>query len=158
LLAPWWGEFDQKDDKLALALAHTGALWASAEQAFGRCFQGERQRILVGPGRSLGRTNLLLLDEPALGVDLPGREALVSSLDAMAKGTRRSDDDSRSHTPLEELPASTTHVALLRAGSLLCAGPTPSVLTDEHLSACYGLPVRVERSVSATRRGAVGSW
>lgn len=156
LLAPWWGSFDDEDRKAALALLerlHCGAL---AEQAFGRCSQGERQRVLIA--RSLfGRHELLLLDEPALGVDLPGREALVVALDELA-----SDPDSPAtvhvaHT-LEELPSSTTHALLLRDGMAVASGKVDDVLTDEALSTAFGHPFTVTRIGGRYSAHAVGSW
>jgi iron complex transport system ATP-binding protein len=46
---------------------------------------------------------------------------------------------------VEELPASTTHVLLLRDGAVSAAGPIGEVLTDARLSACFGLSVALDR-------------
>jgi iron complex transport system ATP-binding protein len=46
---------------------------------------------------------------------------------------------------VEELPASTTHVLVLRDGRAVGAGPLAETLTEEHLSACFGLPVALSR-------------
>ena len=46
---------------------------------------------------------------------------------------------------VEELPRSTTHALLLRDGGVVAAGPVSRSLTAETLSACFGLPVRVDR-------------
>jgi iron complex transport system ATP-binding protein len=59
---------------------------------------------------------------------------------------------------LEELPETTTHALLLRAGSVVAAGPVGEVLADAPLSECFGLPVEVRRdggrhlAVAARRR------
>jgi iron complex transport system ATP-binding protein len=155
LLAPWWATFDDADRATAMALLerlHCGQL---ATQPFGRCSQGERQRILLA--RSLyGHHDLLLLDEPAVGVDLPGREALVQALDELAAA-----DGPPSlqvaHT-LEELPTSTTHALLLRDGRAVAAGVASEVLSDGPLSACYGLPFHVEQRDGRYSAWASGSW
>ena len=46
---------------------------------------------------------------------------------------------------LEELPASTTHALLLRAGRVVAAGPAEEVLVGPALSDCFDAPVRVIR-------------
>jgi iron complex transport system ATP-binding protein len=142
LLAPWWGTFDEEDRSTARALLMRVGCGELIEQSFGQCSQGERQRVLLA--RSLfGRHPLLLLDEPSVGVDFPGREALIGVLDDLA-----GEDDAPTtvhvvHT-LEELPSSTTHAALLRAGALVAAGPIASVLTADILEATFDMAFVVE--------------
>ena len=155
LLAPWWGRFD------AAARAEAGAMLGRvgcaqlAEQPFGQCSQGERQRVLVA--RSLfGRHELLLLDEPALGVDLPGREALIEVLDALAGP----DGPTTVHVAhsLEELPGLTTHALLISGGRLVASGVVAQVLVDEKLSECFGATFVVERVGRRYSARAASSW
>ncbi len=47
LLAPWWGEFDDTDREEAHALLKRLRCDQLAEQPFGHCSQGERQRVLI---------------------------------------------------------------------------------------------------------------
>lgn len=156
ILAPWWASFDETERSAArelLGRLHCGHL---ADQGFARCSQGERQRILLA--RSLfGRHALLLLDEPAVGVDLPGREALVAALDALAGAPDAPATVQVAHT-LEELPASTSHALLLREGRAVAAGPAAEVLADGPLSACFGLEFRVEHDAGRYTARAASSW
>jgi iron complex transport system ATP-binding protein len=86
---------------------------------------------------------LLLLDEPAAGLDLGARERLVSYLARLA-----ADPDTpplvlvTHHT--EEIPPGTTHAALLRSGRLVAAGPISDALSSAALSACYEMPVELD--------------
>jgi iron complex transport system ATP-binding protein len=110
----------------------------------GELSQGERARTLIA--RALvARPDLLLLDEPAAGVDLPGRETLVDALDRAGAADPRLALLLATHH-LEELPAGTTHALLLRDGRAVAAGAIEETLTAQNLSACFGLPLSVGRS------------
>lgn len=114
-----------------------------ADRTLGSCSLGERQRVLIA--RALfGAHRLLLLDEPAAGLDLPAREHLVA---AMASAAGRSDGPTTllATHHLEEVPPTVTHAALLRAGRLVASGPVADVLTEGPLTTCYGIEVAVER-------------
>jgi molybdate transport system ATP-binding protein len=105
---------------------------------------GQAQRVALA--RALAaEPRLLLLDEPHAGLDLPSRERLVDALGRLG--------DERPGLPtvtvthhVEEIPVSATHALLLRDGRVLATGPVAGVLTSEHVSACFGLPVRIGRS------------
>lgn len=99
---------------------------------------------------------MLLLDEPALGVDLPGREALIETLDELA-GTGGPTTVHAAHT-LEELPSLTSHAMLLAAGRVVASGIAPEVLIDEPLSECFGAAFVVERRGRRYSARAAGSW
>jgi iron complex transport system ATP-binding protein len=92
----------------------------------------------------MGAPRLLLLDEPTAGLDLPGREAFLGRLDALAAGDPGLATVQVSHH-LEELASSVTHALLLRAGRVVASGPADEVLVDRALTDCFGAPVRVVR-------------
>jgi iron complex transport system ATP-binding protein len=125
------------------ALADVGVA-ALAERTFASCSEGERARILLARALSADAP-LLALDEPAAGLDLAGRELLLSAFErAVAERPELTTLMVTHH--LEELPATTSHVLLLRAGRVLEAGPIAATLTEAALSACFGLPLSLERS------------
>ncbi len=125
------------------ALIATLGLGALADHPWPTLSAGERGRALVA--RALvNDPPLLLLDEPASGLDLPARERLVDALDDLAAAHPERAGVLVTHH-LEELPSSTTHALLLRGGRVLAAGAAEDVLTGDALSACFGLPLAVRR-------------
>jgi iron complex transport system ATP-binding protein len=142
-LSPWFNEPTPEQRRLADDMLKTVGLALHAKQPFPTLSSGERRRALLA--RVLvQRPDLLLLDEPAAGLDLPGREELLATLDAAAE---RSPDLTlivATHW-LEELPVSTNHVLLLADGRVEAFGPPEIVLTAERLSAAFRTPVEVTR-------------
>jgi iron complex transport system ATP-binding protein len=136
-------ETSQDEISRATALIELMGLSDRAELPWQVLSQGERGRTLIA--RSLmAQPELLLLDEPAAGLDVAGREQLLASVDDLRQ--REPDLASVLVTHhLEELPASTTHALLLRAGRILAAGAVGDVLTSELASACFGHPVAISR-------------
>src|SRR5215207_7494410 len=98
------------------------------EREFATLSQGEKQRVRIARAL-MADPPLLLLDEPATGLDLPSREALLSALAGMASAKPGLATVFVSHH-LEELPPSTTHAMLLRAGEIVASGPAQEVLTS----------------------------
>ena len=114
-----------------------------ADRAWDVLSNGEQRRALVA--RALvPDPPLLLLDEPAAGLDLPGREALVDALDVLARREPARAGVLVTHH-LEELPATTTHALLLRAGRTVASGPVEDVLTAGPLSEAFAMGLRVGR-------------
>jgi iron complex transport system ATP-binding protein len=102
---------------------------------------GERGRALIA--RSLmPEPALLLLDEPATGLDLAAREQLLTGLDTLRAGHPGLASVLVTHH-LEEIPASTTHAVLLRGGEVFAQGPVADVVTSELVSGCFDHRVRI---------------
>jgi iron complex transport system ATP-binding protein len=142
-LSPWFQEFDEADEQRAAALLERVGCGHLAARAFATASQGERQRVLLA--RALfSEPELLILDEPASGLDLPGREALIEALEAVAAPTSTPTTIVATHH-LEEIPPSTTHAALLRDGLLVASGDAEAVLTPDLLQDCFGIAMEVGR-------------
>ena len=112
-----------------------------AERTFGTLSEGERKRVQIARAL-MTDPELLLLDEPAAGLDLGGREDLVARLSTLAKDADAPASVLVTHH-VEEIPPSFTHALLLREGGIVAAGPIPETVTSENLSATFGLPLEV---------------
>jgi iron complex transport system ATP-binding protein len=111
------------------------------ERRFGTLSEGERKRVQLA--RSLMTDpEILLLDEPAAGLDLGGREALLRMLSRLCEDPNGPVQVMVSHH-VEEIPTGTTHALLLREGHVVACGRIESALTSSTLSAAFGLPLRV---------------
>jgi iron complex transport system ATP-binding protein len=111
------------------------------ERRFGSLSEGERKRVQLARAL-MTNPEMLLLDEPAAGLDLGGREALLRMLTRLSTAADGPVQVLVSHH-VEEVPSGTTHALLLREGHVVAAGPIESALTSATLSAAFGLPLRV---------------
>lgn len=143
-LETWWHEYTDDDRREAAGLLAAAGLGPGLlARPFGLLSEGERQQVLLARAL-MGRPELLLLDEPAAGLDLGAREALLARLAALAADPGVAPLVLVTHH-VEEIPPGTTHAALLRAGRLVAAGPVADVLAPGPVSAAFGLAVEVER-------------
>jgi len=122
-------------------LAHVG-LADRAEQLYRTLSTGQRMRALIA--RALvKKPELLLLDEPTAGLDLPAREAVLATLSKLHKVASSPAIVIVTHH-LEELLPGTENVLLLsNDGRVIAAGAAGEVLTDANLSKAYGVAVHV---------------
>lgn len=105
--------------------------------------QGERARTLIARAL-ITEPELLLLDEPTTGLDLPGRELLLRVLDELRTLRPELTTVLVTHH-VEEIAASTSDVLLMKDARVLAAGPVEGTLTSANLSELYELPVSLER-------------
>ncbi|MFF0637033.1 ABC transporter ATP-binding protein [Nocardia sp. NPDC004151] len=105
--------------------------------------QGQRGRTLIARAL-MPSPRLLLLDEPATGLDLAGREQLLERVDLLQRTHPELASVLVTHH-LEELPPGTTHAMLLRDGRTVAAGAVDEVITTAHISTCFDHPVRILR-------------
>ncbi len=111
------------------------------DRRFGVISEGERQRVLLARAL-MSDPELLLLDEPAAGLDLGARERLVGRLARLCADPTVPPVVMVTHHA-EEIPPGITHAALLRDGRLVAAGPLADTLTSATVSDCFGLDVTV---------------
>jgi iron complex transport system ATP-binding protein len=147
-LEPWWHRYGAPERDRAIQLLVDAGFAAIVDRPFGVLSDGERQHVLLARAL-MSDPALLLLDEPAAGLDVGGRERLVASLSRLAADTTAPPMVMITHH-VEEIPVGFTHVLLLREGRVVQAGPIPETLTAASLSAAFGLGLVLE--------GAQGRW
>ena len=86
---------------------------------------------------------LLLLDEPAAGLDLAARESLIATMGEVAVRSGGPTMVLVTHH-VEEIAPGFSRVIMLRGGHVVASGPTAETMTDENLSATFDLDVTVE--------------
>lgn len=139
----WRETYDEYDEQRAHDLMAAFGVEHLAERRFATLSEGERKRAQIA--RSLmADPELLLLDEPAAGLDLGGREELMAALGELA-GDPRSPVMVLVTHHVEEIPPGFDHCLLLRDGQVSAAGNLTDVLTPQHLSRTFGLELEVER-------------
>ena len=142
VLGRWREQYDDVDHGRADGLLREVGVMHLAERTFGTLSEGERKRVQIARAL-MTDPELLLLDEPAAGLDLGGREDLVSTLSVLAYDPASPATVLVSHH-VEEIPPGFTHVLMLRAGAVVAAGPIGTTLTAEALSATFGMPLLLE--------------
>lgn len=138
----WREAYDDLDhERASQLLTEVGALHL-ADRTFGTLSEGERKRVQIARAL-MADPELLLLDEPAAGLDLGGREDLVSTMSVLAQDPASPATVLVSHH-VEEIPPGFTHALLLRKGAVVAAGPIDEVITETNLSATFAMPLRLD--------------
>jgi len=153
IVGRWREHYDELDhDRAHDLLVEVGA-GKLEERTFGTLSEGERKRVQIARAL-MADPELLILDEPAAGLDLGGREDLVSTMSVLANDSLAPAIVLVSHH-VEEVPPGFTHVLMLREGRVVAGGPIEHTLTPEALSATFGMPLVLEHHegrYSARRR------
>jgi iron complex transport system ATP-binding protein len=143
VLGRWREAYGRLDVRRAGKLLERMGVGDLAERTYGTLSQGERQRVQIARAL-MTDPELLLLDEPAAGMDLGGREDLIRRLTRFAADPDAPASVLVTHH-VEELPPGISHVLLLRNGRVVAAGLARDVLTGPLLSETFGLPLHVAR-------------
>ena len=138
----WREAYEESDTARAQHLLGRMGLRAFAGRRFGSLSEGERKRVLLARAL-MTDPELLLLDEPAAGLDLGAREALLRLLARLSADLGAPPTVLVTHH-VEEIPVGTTHALLLGRGRIVAAGPIAEVLTGARLGQVFGLPLTVE--------------
>lgn len=143
VLGRWNEAYDLWDESRAVALLTTFGVRDLADRSYGTLSEGERKRVQISRAL-MADPELLLLDEPAAGLDLGGREDLLRRFSIFASDPTAPASILVTHH-IEEIPAGTTHALLIKNGAIAVSGPIGDVITSEHISAIFELPISVVR-------------
>jgi iron complex transport system ATP-binding protein len=143
ILGRWKEEYDSSDVTRAVELLDALGCAHLIRRRFSTLSEGERKRVQIARAM-MPDPEMLLLDEPAAGLDLGGREDLLRRLSTLAANPKAPAMVLVTHH-VEEVPDGFTHAMLLRRGAVLTAGPVEDVFTAKNLSRCFGVPLQIER-------------
>ena len=142
VLGRWRETYEEVDYHRAIDMLESLGAEHIADRTYGTLSEGERKRVLIARAL-MTDPELLLLDEPAAGLDLGGREELVARLTDLA-----ADPDAPALVLIthhvEEIPPGFSHCLLLSEGHVVATGLLPDVLTAENLSIAFGQSIALD--------------
>ncbi|HEY3091070.1 MAG TPA: ABC transporter ATP-binding protein [Jatrophihabitantaceae bacterium] len=139
----WREAYGRHDVRRAAQLLERFGVADLAERPYGSLSEGERKRVQIARAM-MTDPELLLLDEPAAGMDLGGREDLVRRLHRLAVDPDAPTTVLVTHH-VEEIPEGVTHAMLLRDGRIVQSGLVHDVIDSENLSETFGELIGVWR-------------
>lgn len=139
----WRESYDAGDVAQARELLSALGMTGFEDRRYGTLSEGERKRVQIARAL-MTDPELLLLDEPAAGLDLGSREDLVRRLSILARDPHSPSLVLVTHH-VEEIPPGMTHVMMLRDGAVVAAGPLEQTLTEQNLSATFGVGLELSR-------------
>ena len=143
MVGRWRETYDAFDHERAHELLTEMGVGHLAQRRFGTLSDGERKRVLIARAL-MTDPELMLLDEPAAGLDLGAREDLVARLATLAGDVEAPALVLVTHH-VEEIPPGFTDILMLREGRVVAAGPIESTLTAENLSETFGVTLELDR-------------
>ena len=142
VLGRWRETYDDVDYERAVDMLESVGAEHLAERTYGTLSEGERKRVLIARAL-MTDPELLLLDEPAAGLDLGGREELVARMSDLA-----ADPDAPALVlvthHVEEIPPGFSHCLILSEGAVVASGLLSDVLTAENLSTAFGQSIALD--------------
>lgn len=111
-----------------------------AGQPLSSLSQGERKKVLLARAL-MTDPSILIMDEPASGLDLYERERLLADINGL--GQKELTVIYVTHH-IEEISPLFTHVMLLESGKVIASGEKHVVLNEENLVKAYQVPIQLE--------------
>ncbi|MBF6132953.1 ABC transporter ATP-binding protein [Nocardia otitidiscaviarum] len=143
VMGRWRERYDDMDTDRAVDVLESLGAEHLSDRAYGTLSEGERKRVLIARAL-MADPELLLLDEPAAGLDLGGREELVERLGDLAADPDAPATVLVTHH-VEEIPPGFTHGMLLNEGAVVAQGLLEDVLTADNLSEAFRQSITLDR-------------
>jgi iron complex transport system ATP-binding protein len=137
-----YGEPAPEEEERAAGLLGSAGLADKAGRRFGTLSDGERQKVLMLRA-VMPAPELLLLDEPAMGLDLPAREGLLAALASLCAGKEISVVYVTHYT--DEITPFFKNIFMIKNGREFFSGRVEGGLTDGRLSGIFGTRISVIR-------------
>lgn len=138
----WREQYEDVDYEQALEVLEQVGAMHLIDRTWGTLSDGEKKRVLIARAVMID-PELLIMDEPAAGMDLGGREDLIAYLGDLALDPDAPAMVMITHH-LEEIPYGFTHALLLDEGTVIAQGLIEDVLTSENVSKAYHQPIEVQ--------------
>lgn len=140
----WQEDYDHADIERARSLMQKWGIASLEKRIFKSLSEGEKKRVMIARAL-MANPEMLLLDEPAAGLDLVGRESMVAELGGFVRSESSPVCVLVTHH-VEEIPEGFTHVLCLNNGHVVASGSIDEVLTDEVVTKTFGLRLRVSKN------------
>lgn len=138
-----WDIEDPQDHKHAMQALEWLGIADLAKRPWGVLSQGEQQRVMLA--RALAsQARLVMLDEPAAGLDLGGRALLLDAVERLCQDEGVLGVVMAVHH-IEEIPSGVTHALILKDGKVLAKGEAAEVLGSSAIEEAFGVPVKALR-------------
>lgn len=136
-----WEKESPDQTKAAKEMMRFLGIGALASNHFYSLSYGEQRRVLLARALVF-KPELLVLDEPCAGLDIPTREGFLAALETLTStGTRLIYVTHH----VEEILPSISHVLYLRKGEVFEQGPKADMLADKTISKALGCAIKLTR-------------
>jgi iron complex transport system ATP-binding protein len=139
------GLYEQPTDEMrekAIELLKDFGCFPYANRHYDTLSQGEKQRVLIARAL-MADPELLILDEPASGLDFIAREQFLETIERISQKQEAPTIVYVTHHVEEVLPTF-NKTLLLKNGQVFAAGNTTEMISSETLSQFFDLPVHVQ--------------
>lgn len=131
----WHETYEDSDNERAIGLLQRWNLEHALKRRWITLSEGEKKRLLIARAM-MSDPEVLMLDEPAAGLDVSGREQLIEAVHRLTSSPTSPVVVMVTHH-VDEIPSTMSHALLLKQGEIIAAGEIASVLTSKNLSELF---------------------